>query len=96
MWSQTPAFRLVLDPINDIGIEMKVHHGVIKSLEFENPNLPDKSRAALRTALVGLKIQDIRNWTSFLEKRVRSWDQRLETVANRLDELLPIPGIPGS
>jgi len=96
MWSQTPAFRLVLDPTHDIGIEMKVHHGVIKSLKFENPNLPDESRVALRTALVGLKIQDIRNWTSFLEKRVRSWDQGLETVTGRLDELLPIPEISGS
>ncbi|KAL7776687.1 hypothetical protein CFE70_007105 [Pyrenophora teres f. teres 0-1] len=96
MWSQTPAFRLVLDSKHDIAIAMKVHHGVIKSLEFENSEIPDMSRMALRTALVGLKIQDIRNWTSFLQKRVPSWDQGLSKVAGRLDELLPIPEIPGS
>ncbi|RMZ66227.1 lipoyltransferase [Pyrenophora seminiperda CCB06] len=90
MWSQTPAFRLLLDPTYDIGLEMKVHHGVIKSLEFKNPDLPDRSRIALRTALVGLKIQDIRNWTKFLQQRIQSWDQGLGTVASRLDELLPM------
>ncbi|EDU47075.1 LplA Lipoate-protein ligase A [Pyrenophora tritici-repentis] len=96
MWSQTPAFRLVLNSKNDIGIAVKVHHGVIKSLEFENSEIADMSRMALRTALVGLKIQDIKNWTRFLQKRVRSWDHGLAKVAGRLDELLPIPEISGS
>lgn len=94
MWSQTPAFSLVLDSKNDIGIEIKVHHGVIKSLDFENSALSDKSRSTLRTMLVGLKIQEVRSWTKFLQKRLRSWDEELATVAKRLDELLPVPETP--
>jgi lipoate-protein ligase A len=31
MWSQTPRFNLMLDPKDDIGLQMEVHHGVIKS-----------------------------------------------------------------
>ncbi|RAQ99378.1 lipoate-protein ligase a [Stemphylium lycopersici] len=94
MWSQTPAFSLVLDFKDDVGIEIKVHHGVIKSLDFENSALSDKSRSTLRTMLVGLKIQEVRNWTDFLQKRLRSWDEELATVAKRLDELLPVPEPP--
>ncbi|KAF1942378.1 hypothetical protein EJ02DRAFT_345734 [Clathrospora elynae] len=94
MWSQTPAFTLVLDSKDDIGIEMKVHHGVIKSLTFTNSNVSDKSRAALCTTLVERKLQDIRKWTPFLQSRIRSWDEGLATVATRLDQLLPVSGLP--
>jgi lipoate-protein ligase A len=94
MWSQTPAFSLVLDSKDDIGINMKVHHGAIKSLEFEQSSLPEKAQQALRTAVVGVKLHEIRDWTSFLENRVTSWDERLATVAKRLDQLLPVPEMP--
>jgi lipoate-protein ligase A len=94
MWLQTPAFSLVLDPKDDIGIQMKVHHGAIKSLEFEASTLPDRTQQVLRTALVGMKLHEIRDWTSFLEHRVTSWDERLATVAKRLDRLLPVPEMP--
>ena len=94
MWSQTPAFSLVLDPKDDIGMQMKVHHGVIKSMDFENSNLPDATQQALQTALVGMKLQEIRDWTSFLGNIVSSWDETMATVAKRLDRLLPVPEIP--
>jgi lipoate-protein ligase A len=94
MWSQTPAFTLVLDPKDDAGIEMKAHHGIIKSLDFRNANLSDMARSDMRTALVGQKLQDIHEWTSFLRNRLRSWDDGLAMVAGRLDELLPIPRLP--
>ncbi|KAF1839168.1 hypothetical protein BDW02DRAFT_487256 [Decorospora gaudefroyi] len=94
IWSQTPAFSLTLDSKDDIGIQMKVHHGAIKSLDFENLDLRDETRTALRTALVGLKLHEIRNWASFLQCRMPSWDKSLVPVAQRLDQLLPVPELP--
>jgi lipoate-protein ligase A len=94
MWSQTPAFSLVLDPKDDIGLQMKVHHGVIKSLEFEDFTLSDGTREALRTAVVGVKLHEIRNWTSFLKTYVSCWDETVATVAERFDRLLPVPEMP--
>jgi lipoate-protein ligase A len=91
MWSQTPAFSLILDAKDDIGVEIKVHHGVIKSMDFGDSGFSDKTRSALRTAIVGLEMHEIRDWTAFLQKRIRSWDNELVTIASRLDQLLPIP-----
>lgn len=91
MWSQTPAFTLTLDPKDDIGIEIKVHHGVIKSLDFSNSSLSHETRSALDTALVGLELHKIRDWTSFLKEHIHSWDNELATTARRLDHFLPIP-----
>lgn len=91
MWSQTPAFSLVLDPKDDIGLQMKVHHGVIKSLDLENSSLPDGSRRRLQTALVGMKLQDVWNSKTFLQISDQSQDGQLATAARRLRELLPVP-----
>lgn len=91
MWSQTPAFSLILDPKDDIGVEIKVHHGVIKSLDFPNSSLSHENRSALDTALVGLELHKIQDWTAFLQKCIHSWDNELATIARRLDQLLPIP-----
>jgi lipoate-protein ligase A len=91
MWSQTPQFDLLLDTSDDIGISMNVHHGIIKSLDFEGSQLSPKIQDEMRTALVEQKLQDIRHWATFLQDRVGSLDDRTSIVANRLDELLPIP-----
>jgi lipoate-protein ligase A len=91
MWSQTPAFSLVLDSKDDVGLQMKVHHGLIKSLEFDNSPLSGRTQEALRTAVVGIKLHDIRDWTSLLETHVSGWDETVATVAKRLDRLLPVP-----
>ena len=93
MWSQTPQFDLLLDPNHDIGIDMNVHHGTIKSLDFKASHLSTGTQQDLRNALVGQKLQDIRDWTQFLEDRLPTWDERSTAVARRLDELMPIPAL---
>ncbi|KAG9186333.1 lipoate---protein ligase [Alternaria panax] len=89
MWSQTPRFSLVLDPKDDVGLQMEVHHGVIKTLEFDNSRLSDHNRTALRAALVGIKLQDVWNSDMILQISNRTQTTQLVTVARRLQELLP-------
>jgi hypothetical protein len=48
MWSQTPQFDLLLDKPDDIGIDMNVHHGIIKSLELKRSRLTKKTQDSLR------------------------------------------------
>lgn len=92
MWSQTPQFNLLLEAQNDIGIDMNVHHGVIKSLDFDSSSeIPEALREDLRRVLVGQRLQDIREWNSFLKTRLRTWDGRSSIFADRLERLLPIP-----
>ncbi|CAO2658530.1 Nn.00g062530.m01.CDS01 [Neocucurbitaria sp. VM-36] len=91
MWSQTPQFDLLLDPHDDIGIEMNVHHGIIKSVDFKSSYMSTEAQQDLRNALVDQKLQDIHNWTQFLENRLQTWDERSASVARRLNELMPIP-----
>ncbi|KAL1797166.1 hypothetical protein ACET3X_003772 [Alternaria dauci] len=91
MWSQTPRFNLTLDPKDDIGIQMEVHHGVIKSLEFEGSHLPDDARTALQTALVGMKLQHVWDSNTFRQISDRSRNDQLATAARRLQVLLPVP-----
>lgn len=93
MWSQTPRFSLVLDPKDDIGLHMEVHHGLIKSLDFENSNLPDSALAALRTTLVGMKLQDLWSSETFLQSNDPSENDHFVTVVRRLHELLPVPAL---
>jgi lipoate-protein ligase A len=91
MWSQTPQFDLLLHASDDIGIKMNVHHGMIKSLEFEDSRLISDMRTSIRHALVGQKLQDIRSWSRYLQSRLVSPSGTSKNIANRLDELLPIP-----
>ncbi|KAH7357608.1 hypothetical protein BKA66DRAFT_574247 [Pyrenochaeta sp. MPI-SDFR-AT-0127] len=91
MWSQTPQFDLLLDPKDNIGIEMNVHHGVVKSLGFKDSRFSVDIQEDLRNVLVDQKLQDIHDWTSFLQERLRAWDQHTATVAERLNTLVPIP-----
>ncbi|KAH7094341.1 hypothetical protein FB567DRAFT_585725 [Paraphoma chrysanthemicola] len=91
MWSQTPQFDLELDTRNDIGIKMNVHHGIIKSLEANTKGLETYMRESLRHVLVRKKLQDIREWTTFLESLNVLPSKMSRTIGGRLDELLPIP-----
>lgn len=91
MWSQTPQFDLLLDKPDDIGIDMNVHHGIIKSLELKRARLSPKSQEGLRAALLEQKLQDIDGWATFLQTRMGSLDDRTLTIAKRLEDLLPIP-----
>ncbi|KAF1921997.1 hypothetical protein BDU57DRAFT_564285 [Ampelomyces quisqualis] len=96
MWSQTPRFDLLLDKPNDIGIEMNVHHGIIKSLVLKRARLSPKSQEGLRAALLEQKLQDIDRWSTHLQTRIGSLDDRTLAIAKRLEELLPMPKLIGS
>jgi lipoate-protein ligase A len=91
MWSQTPQFDLSLDSVDDIGIDMNVHHGVIKSLTFKDARISKEHQEVLQEALVDHKLQDIRNWTEHLQSCATHWDEDLATFARRLDTVMPIP-----
>jgi lipoate-protein ligase A len=91
MWSQTPQFDLLLDASDDVGITMNVHHGIIKSLELKHSRLSPKTQEEMRAALTEQKLQDIPDWTAFLQDRLRHQDDRTVKIAKRLDELIPIP-----
>jgi lipoate-protein ligase A len=91
MWSQTPQFDLLLDSSDDIGITMNVHHGIIKSLELKHSRLSPRAQEELRKILVEQKLQDVRNWTVYLQHRLGDLDHRTATIAQRLNELMPLP-----
>ncbi|CAN9206854.1 unnamed protein product [Alternaria alternata] len=93
MWSQTPRFNLMLDPKDDIGLQMEVHHGVIKRLKFEGSDLPDNARTALRTALVGMKLQHVWNSNMFRQISDQTQNDQLAIAARRLKALLPVPSL---
>jgi lipoate-protein ligase A len=95
MWSQTPQFDLLLNASDDIGIDMNVHHGIIKSLDFKDSPMSSGSQDEMKSALVGQKLQDIHQWTTFLQGRVGSLDGQTSTIAKRLDQLLPVPKLAG-
>jgi lipoate-protein ligase A len=91
MWSQTPQFDLLLDASDDIGIDMNVHHGIIKSLDFKDSRISSKVQDEMRIALIEQKLQNIRHWATFLQDRMGSLDDPTAMIVKRLDELLPMP-----
>ncbi|KAH4955365.1 lipoate-protein ligase A [Parastagonospora nodorum] len=96
MWSQTPQFDLLLDTPDDIGISMNVHHGIIKSLELKHSRLSPRTQDQLRKALVERKLQDIREWSTFLQTQLGKLEDRTSGIASRLDELMPVPRLADS
>lgn len=70
---------------------MNVHHGIIKSLELKDSRLSRRAQEHVRKALLEQKLQDIPNWTRFLQDSMGSLDERTWTIANRLDQLIPVP-----
>lgn len=93
MWAQTPQFDVKLDFVNGPEITMNVHYGIIKSFDVE-ARLVDDTHEDLRMALVGTKLQDVPDWTMLLQANVEPFNDRCAAVANRLEELLPIPEFP--
>lgn len=91
MWSQTPQFDVSLDSSDDIGIDMNVHHGIIKSLDFKDSRMSTAVQHDLRSILVQEKLQDIADWESFLQDRLQSWDDQTVQFAQRLEAIMPIP-----
>lgn len=94
MWSQTPQFDLQLQPNKDIGVNMNIHHGIIKSLDMNDSRLSAAAQTCLRSMLLNQKLQDISKWTTFLQKKLGNLDKDTLAVAKRMDEILPIPKLP--
>ncbi|KAJ8114703.1 hypothetical protein OPT61_g3480 [Boeremia exigua] len=95
MWAQTPQFDVRLDFVDGPEITMNVHHGVIKSFDVET-EFSDETHEDIRSALVGSKLQDVRDWTMLLHAHVEPFNKRCVAVAKRLEELLPVPDFPRS
>lgn len=91
MWSQTPQFTVLLEAPAGSNIEINVHHGVIQTFEAKNGGLSEDLTKEFRTALVGQKLQDIGDWTQFLQSRIEPWHNECGTIADRLDSLIPVP-----
>ena len=91
MWSQTPQFNLVLEGPAGTEIEMNVHHGIIKTLETKDGSPPGDLLEELQAALVGQKLQDVGDWSQFLQSRIEPWHSYYEVFADRLETLLPVP-----
>ncbi|KAF2732426.1 hypothetical protein EJ04DRAFT_336815 [Polyplosphaeria fusca] len=93
IYAQTPQFTLTVPTWEDVDLEMSVHHGVIKSFDLEHSSSLDNAIDEIRSALMGQKLQDIGDWGSFLESNMRNWNEEAAFIAERLEELLPIPTI---
>jgi lipoate-protein ligase A len=93
MWSQTPQFDILLDTPDDIGISMNVHHGIIKTLDLKHSRLSPRAQDWLRKALLEQKLQDVREWSTFLQSRLGNLDDRTSIIARRLEELVPVPNL---
>lgn len=93
MWAQTPQFSVKVDVLGDADIDMNVHHGVIKTFEVD-PQHESEIHQELRSALVDQKLQNIGDWTTFLQARVEKWDAQCSAIADRLEELMPVPDFP--
>lgn len=94
MWSQTPQFTLSIQPFGGVDVDMNVHHGVIKALDGDGGRDSTQMLEKFRYALMDQKLQDIGNWNAFLRSRIKPWDEKASVLANRLEELLPIPKMP--
>jgi lipoate-protein ligase A len=90
MWSQTPQFTLAFEGSGSSVLELNVHHGVIQTLEPKEGQVPGDMLEEFRAALVGQKLQDINDWSQFLQSRLEPWHSDYEVIASRLETLLPV------
>ena len=74
-------------------IEIDVHHGIIKGVEA--PDYSATTLESLRSALLEQKLQDVRGWNKLLKNGVESWYDEYDAIAAKLEELLPVPKLPG-
>lgn len=99
MLSQTPQFTLKIDPsdsAHDVGvhIDMTVHHGVIKSFDFGSNATSTIVVEKVRSLIMGKRLQDIHDWRQFLRSNIPGEVVGTASVADALEEYLPIPGAP--
>lgn len=93
MWAQTPQFDVKLDFVDRPEIAINVHHGIIKSFDVEAHAI-DETYEDLRAALVGTKLQDVTDWSMLLQANVEPFNDQCAAIAQRLEELLPVPEFP--
>jgi lipoate-protein ligase A len=100
--SQTPQFTLKLDPANparedlDAHLEMTVHHGIIKSFDYNSTGCPESTAKKACSLLVGQKLQDVGDWHRFLRSNIHGEKEGISKLADYLEEFLPIPEAPAS
>jgi hypothetical protein len=91
---------------------MNVHHGVIRAFDIISSKCADveltpeasakkqKMTAAklekVGSVLVGRKLQDIHSWRDLLTEHIKQMDFEITTVADLLDNLIPVPRFPKS
>lgn len=75
---------------------MNVHHGIIKSFEYEYKDCSPQLVEQVRSLVVGQKLQDIRNWPAFLKSNIPRDANGVSGIAGYLEEYLPIPEEPAS
>jgi lipoate---protein ligase len=99
--SQTPQFTLKVGPQNlfsqknsGVHIDMNVHHGVIKSFDFDGVDISSTTIEEVRALLVDRKLQDIDGWNDLLLSNVHG--DGVSRIASYLEEFLPIPDAPVS
>lgn len=91
MWSQTPQFNLVVETATGADIEIDVKRGVIQAVEAKDAETQNSMLVELQAALVGQNLQDIGDWTDFLQSRIVPFDEHYEAIAHRLETLLSAP-----
>jgi lipoate-protein ligase A len=70
-------------------IDMNIHHGVIKSVDYSDHVYGADYEAKVRSLLVGRKLQDIGDWHEFLRGH-----EGTDALAENLSRWLPIPDTP--
>ncbi|KAF2266733.1 hypothetical protein CC78DRAFT_458637 [Lojkania enalia] len=94
IYSQTPQFTFNYHPSDKLGIDMTIHHGVIKTCDLKHNNSAGNTIEDMREALLEQKLQNIQCWYQFLRSRVKSWDSMSATIAESLEGYLPLPELP--
>lgn len=74
---------------------MNVHQGIIKRFDYNSDGCPADIVERARSVLLGSRLQDIRDWRSFLESNIRDERNGLTEMVKYLEEFLRIPGPPG-
>jgi lipoate-protein ligase A len=100
--SQTPQFTLKYGSAHstqeDVGtrIEVNIHQGIIKKFDYISDDCSADVVERARSVLLGSRLQDIRDWRSFLKSSIQAEPNGLTGMVYYLEEFLPIPSPPGS
>lgn len=83
-----------------LGIQMTVHHGVIKDCGFQVPQYPIDMIEKIQSALLGKKLQEVGKWRAFLQVQVEALNEaqghKSTLIPDLLEKLLPLPELPNA